>query len=87
MKALLLEAKNTLKIRTVAEPKVGDNEVLVSVEVASIGGSEYLGLTNSGVRPLPNAMGHGITGTISMVQELRFIHCRGVGPVSTAEVV
>jgi threonine dehydrogenase-like Zn-dependent dehydrogenase len=37
--------------------------VLIDVQVAGIGGSEYLGFNNTGIRPLPNIMGHGITGT------------------------
>ncbi|WP_422366922.1 alcohol dehydrogenase catalytic domain-containing protein [Pelagibius sp.] len=36
--------------------------MVIDVAVAGIGGSEYLGYRNPGLRPLPNIMGHGIAG-------------------------
>ncbi len=62
MKSLLLEATDELKIRNGPVPKLSENEVLITVDVAGIGGSEYLALSNPGIRRLPHAMGHGIIG-------------------------
>lgn len=63
MKALVLEGKRKLCLKDIATPALRDGEVLLDVEVAGIGGSEYLGFNNPGIRPVPNIMGHGITGT------------------------
>lgn len=63
MRALILEGKGTLKLREVEDPTQNDNYQLIKVEAVSIGGSEYLGFNNPGIRPLPNIMGHGISGT------------------------
>ena len=41
----------------------GPDEVVIDVAVAGIGGSEYLGYNNPGIRTLPNIMGHGFAGT------------------------
>ncbi len=62
MKALILEAKDKLLVREVPDPIATYDETTISVELAGIGGSEYLGLANPGIRPLPHAMGHGIVG-------------------------
>ena len=65
LKSLQLEGKRLLKLREVEDPDVKDNEVVVMVEAVGIGGSEYLGFNNPGIRSLPNVMGHGFTGTLS----------------------
>jgi (R,R)-butanediol dehydrogenase/meso-butanediol dehydrogenase/diacetyl reductase len=44
-------------------PAINAGELLIDVQVSGIGGSEYLAFNNTGIRPLPNIMGHGITGT------------------------
>jgi 2-desacetyl-2-hydroxyethyl bacteriochlorophyllide A dehydrogenase len=63
MNALLLLGNHTLVLKQVDVPSVKKNEVLIDVHVSGIGGSEYLGFKNTGIRPLPTIMGHGITGT------------------------
>jgi len=62
MKALLLIENLKFLLKEIETPVVKDSEELINVEVSGIGGSEYLGFKNSGIRPLPNIMGHGITG-------------------------
>ena len=62
MKALILENKRTLQIREYDTPKTADDHVIIDVEIAGIGGSEYLGYNNPGIRPLPSIMGHGFAG-------------------------
>ncbi len=62
MQALLLEDSLILRLRDFDDPVAGPGEVVVDVAVAGIGGSEYLGYRNPGLRPLPNIMGHGIAG-------------------------
>ena len=62
MKALVLEDRRALNLREIDAPVVGPGETLVRVEIAGIGGSEYLGFANPGIRPLPNIMGHSIAG-------------------------
>ena len=63
MNALILLDNQKLLLKQIDPPKTGKNEVLIDVQVSGIGGSEYLGFNNTGMRPLPNIMGHGITGT------------------------
>lgn len=62
MQALLLEDSLTLRLREIDDPVTGPGDVIVDVAVTGIGGSEYLGYRNPGLRPLPNIMGHGIAG-------------------------
>ncbi len=62
LKALLLEGERRLSLLDIDAPVAGPGQVFVDVEVASIGGSEYLGYKNPGIRRLPNIMGHGIAG-------------------------
>jgi len=62
MKALLLKSKNNLISEFVDNPIPQKNEELIKVEITGIGGSEYLGYKNPGIRSLPNIMGHGISG-------------------------
>jgi (R,R)-butanediol dehydrogenase/meso-butanediol dehydrogenase/diacetyl reductase len=59
----MLKEKRVLALHDIEEPEAGDNTQLITVEAVSIGGSEYLGFNNPGIRPLPNIMGHGFTGT------------------------
>jgi len=63
MQKLVLEKKGSLALVDEAVPEPGSNEEIVCVELAGIGGSEYLGFANPGIRQLPNAMAHGIVGT------------------------
>ena len=62
MKALVLKGERKLFLEDISTPVVKDGEVLLDVEVAGIGGSEYLGFNHPGIRPLPHIMGHSITG-------------------------
>ncbi|MCP4970543.1 MAG: alcohol dehydrogenase catalytic domain-containing protein [Arcobacter sp.] len=63
MKALFLEKQKTLSIKEVNTPIETNDNVLIDIEVTGIGGSEYLGFNNPGIRSLPNIMGHSICGT------------------------
>ena len=63
LKALLLEGERRLSLADIDTPGTAADEVLIDVEVAGIGGSEYLAYNNPGMRSLPNVMGHGIAGT------------------------
>ena len=65
MKKLVLEGVNTLVVRDGATPVPTESEETVQVEIAGLGGSEYLALANPGIRCLPNAMAHGIVGRAS----------------------
>jgi len=47
----------------VEPPAAEPNAVVIDVAVAGVGGSEYLGYNNPGIRNLPNIMGHGFAGT------------------------
>lgn len=62
MKALVLESAKTLSLREVPLPATSSNDLLISVELASIGGSEYMAFNSPGLRSLPHIMGHGIAG-------------------------
>lgn len=63
MNSLLLLGNHTLQLKQIDTPIVKADELLIDVLVSGIGGSEYLAFNNTGIRPLPNIMGHGITGT------------------------
>jgi len=63
MKVLKLIGKEKLILEEVNNPVPQKGEVLVNIEITSIGGSEYLGFNKPGIRNLPNVMGHGICGT------------------------
>ncbi|WP_420348767.1 zinc-binding dehydrogenase [Pelagibius sp.] len=52
-----------MSVLEVEPPVAGPDEVVIDVAVAGIGGSEYLGYNNPGIRTLPNIMGHGFAGT------------------------
>ncbi|MEM9002516.1 MAG: zinc-binding dehydrogenase [Cyanobacteria bacterium P01_F01_bin.86] len=62
MKALVLEERRVLRVAEWEEPIATDGYSIIDVAVAGIGGSEYLGFNNPGIRALPSIMGHGITG-------------------------
>jgi len=62
LKSLQLDKSRVLTLREVDEPTKDDSSI-VSVEIVGIGGSEYLSFVNPGIRTLPNAMGHGFSGT------------------------
>lgn len=62
MKALLLKESEKLILELMDNPIPQKGEKLVTVEITGIGGSEYLGFKNPGIRNLPNVMGHGICG-------------------------
>lgn len=62
MKALKLIEKERLILEEIKVPILEKGEALVKIEITGIGGSEYLGYNNPGIRNLPNIMGHGICG-------------------------
>jgi len=63
LKSLQLEGKRLLKLREIQEPEVNIDNTVISVEATGVGGSEYLGFNNPGIRSLPSVMGHGFSGT------------------------
>jgi len=79
VKALILEDKRKLVLRDRDTPLFTDSEVLIDIEVAGIGGSEYLGFNNPGIRPLPHIMGHGITGLTPEGKRVAVYPLRGCG--------
>jgi threonine dehydrogenase-like Zn-dependent dehydrogenase len=79
VKALILEDKRKLVLKNVDTPSFSDAEVLIDIEVAGIGGSEYLGFNNPGIRPLPHIMGHGITGLTPEGKRVAIYPLQGCG--------
>ena len=79
MKALVLEGSRALRLREIEAPEARPGEALVRVEVAGIGGSEYLGFANPGIRPLPNVMGHSIAGIAADGRRVAVNPLRGCG--------
>ena len=79
MKALILEDKRKLVFRDRDTPSFTDGQVLIDIEVAGIGGSEYLGFNNPGIRPLPHIMGHGITGRTPKGKRVAIYPLQGCG--------
>ncbi|MEM7562293.1 MAG: zinc-binding dehydrogenase [Pseudomonadota bacterium] len=79
MKSLQLEGERLLKLRDVECPEAKDSEEVVLVQAAGIGGSEYLGFNNPGIRPLPNAMGHGFAGITSNQDRVAVYPLSGCG--------
>lgn len=79
MKALVLEDKGILKLREVEDPAQSDDYPLINIEAVGIGGSEYLGFNNPGIRPLPNIMGHGISGTTLTGERVAIYPLSGCG--------
>jgi (R,R)-butanediol dehydrogenase/meso-butanediol dehydrogenase/diacetyl reductase len=82
MKALFLEDKLALSIKEIDRPLPSNGEIVIEVEVAGIGGSEYLGFKNPGIRNLPSIMGHGFTGTISDGARVAVNPLKGCGTCS-----
>ena len=65
MKALLLSKYRQLEIAETADPKIGDDEVLIRVEACGICGSDVHGYDGSSGRRIPPiVMGHEAAGTI-----------------------
>ena len=79
LKALALEDKRVLTLRDIEEPVIADDTQLVTIEAVSIGGSEYLGFNNPGIRPLPNIMGHGFSGTTAEGRRVTIFPLSGCG--------
>jgi len=52
----------TLSVGETVQPNCGENETVIRVEIAGIGGSEYLGYANPGIRSIPSIMCHGFSG-------------------------
>ncbi len=65
MKALILTAYNTFEYGDMPVPEIGDGDVLVKIESASICGSDVHGMDgSSGRRNPPIVMGHEASGVI-----------------------
>ncbi len=79
MKALLLEGSKTLTLRDIDAPQPNAAAQLITVEATGIGGSEYLGFNKPGIRPLPNIMGHGFTGTTANGKRVAVYPLSGCG--------
>ena len=79
MRALRLEDRRVLRIRDIEAPEPGPGAVVIDVAVAGIGGSEYLGYDNPGLRRLPLTMGHGIVGVDPGGRRVAINPLRGCG--------
>ncbi|EGG94010.1 sorbitol dehydrogenase [gamma proteobacterium IMCC1989] len=79
MKALVLDAQKKMVVREMDDPIPLENQTLVKVVATGIGGSEYLGFNNPGIRPLPNVMGHGIVGIIANGERVAVFPLSGCG--------
>jgi len=79
MKALVLEDKRILTLRDVEDPVASNNCQIISIKAVGIGGSEYLGFNNPGIRPLPNIMGHGFTGITESGKKVAVFPLSGCG--------
>ncbi|WP_331770714.1 alcohol dehydrogenase catalytic domain-containing protein (plasmid) [Embleya sp. NBC_00888] len=62
MRALVFTGPSTVEMDDVAEPEVGEDEVLVHVRSAGICGSELHGVRTPGFRVPPLVMGHEFAG-------------------------
>jgi L-iditol 2-dehydrogenase len=68
MKALLLSKYRHLELAVIADPKIGDDEVLIRVEACGICGSDVHGYDGSSGRRIPPiVMGHEAAGMITAV--------------------
>ncbi len=85
MKALVLEGERRLILEDVSDPADGSGLELIDVEVTSIGGSEYLGYSNPGIRALPNIMGHGFAGRTKDGRRVAVNPVQGCGRCSYCE--
>jgi (R,R)-butanediol dehydrogenase/meso-butanediol dehydrogenase/diacetyl reductase len=79
LKALVLKGERKLFLENIPTPIVKDGEVLIDVEIAGIGGSEYLGYNKPGIRPLPHIMGHSIVGTTDNGMRVTVYPLQGCG--------
>lgn len=79
MRALVLEDKRKLTLLDVEDPVASDNSQLIFIKATGIGGSEYLGFNNPGLRPLPSIMGHGISGVTSVGKRVTVYPLSGCG--------
>jgi propanol-preferring alcohol dehydrogenase len=68
MKALVLEAVQTLAIRAVAEPKPGPGDVLVRVKANGVCRSDWHAWNGDFKRDYPLIMGHELTGVVEEVR-------------------
>ncbi|MFD1901482.1 alcohol dehydrogenase catalytic domain-containing protein [Enterococcus termitis] len=64
MKALLLEAKQKLKMKEIPTPKISENDVLVKVAYCGICGSDLPRFFEGAVHQFPQILGHEFSGTI-----------------------
>ncbi len=78
MKSLQLDRNSVLTLREVDEPAT-NNGSIVTVEATGIGGSEYSGYLNPGIRTLPCAMGHGFAGLDSRGNRVAIYPLSGCG--------
>ncbi len=79
MNALMLEGEKYLALRDIEEPSACSGSEIISVAAVSIGGSEYLGFSNPGIRSLPNIMGHGFSGTTASGKRVAVYPLSGCG--------
>lgn len=79
MEALVLEGPKRLIHRKVEPHQNPPESVVIDVEVTGIGGSEYLGYNNPGMRPLPNIMGHGFAGKTASGERVAVYPLGGCG--------
>ncbi|MEM1366391.1 MAG: alcohol dehydrogenase catalytic domain-containing protein [Pseudomonadota bacterium] len=65
MKALVYTAPETLEMRDVPDPKLGDGDALIRIEAVGICGSDMHGfLGHDARRPAPLILGHEAAGTV-----------------------
>lgn len=79
MKALLLKDKRVMTLHDIEVPENDGNTQLITVEAVGIGGSEYLGFNNPGIRPLPIIMGHGFAGRTAEGRRVTIYPLSGCG--------
>lgn len=77
MQALILNDQKQLAVQSVPMPMVRRGYVLVKIQAAGIGGSEYQTLQRVGVRPLPHIMGHSISGTTQQGRRITIYPLQG----------
>lgn len=78
MRALVFTRPGVVEVLDVAEPVVGDDEVVVEVAAAGICGSELHGIGKPGFRTPPLVMGHEFAGTTADGRRVTvnpIVHC------------
>ena len=85
MKKLVLEGQGVLKLIDAPTPVATIDQEVINVELAGLGGSEYLGMANPGIRNLPNAMAHGIIGQTSTKRRVAIYPLTGCGQCPECE--